>query len=249
VGVPEADQELFSRWTYEITATLPFGFLETQAWADFTAYLKAFIADRRAAAAPPDDLVARLLQAEVDGQRLTDAEVRMSIWQLVIAGNDTTTRLIANLVHRLLEDRTRWERVQSDRSLVTPAVEESLRLDPPLNWAMRTCVEPTELGGTTIDDGSRVVVGLASANRDDHRWTDPDVFSLDRVSPDDHLAFGYGIHVCLGASLARREAALALEALLDLVPGARLADGFRYVRQHNPMLHGPERLDLVWGGE
>jgi cytochrome P450 len=247
VGVPEADHELFSRWTFEITSTLPFGFLETQAWADFTAYLKSFIADRRAATTPPDDLVSRLLQAEVDGQRLTDAEVRMSVWQLVVAGNDTTTRLIANLVHRLLDDRSRWERVQADRSLVAAAVEESLRLDPPLSWVMRTCVGSTELGDTTVDDGARLVVGLASANRDDRRWVDPDAFSLDRATPEEHLAFGYGIHTCLGASLARREAAVALGALLDLVPDARLADGFRYARQHNAMLLGPERIDLVWG--
>jgi cytochrome P450 len=245
VGVPGEDVETFMGWTHEVTARIPVAGDAPALHALFD-YTHELIDRRRALHHPPDDLVTRLIQAEVDGERLSDAEIVGTIAQLILAGQDTVTRLIGNCLHELLRDRRHWERLLADRSLVPAAIDESLRHDAPLQWAMRVCKQATEIGGVAVRPGTRVLLGIGSANRDELLWRDPDGFSLDRETAPAHLAFGHGIHLCLGASLGRAEGRIALEALLDRLPGLRLAAGFTYEITETAMARGPQRLDVVW---
>ncbi len=166
--------------------------------------------------------------------------------QLIAAGTDTTASLIANVVHRLFEDRRRVEELLADRSLVGRAVEESLRLDAPLEYVLRTATGPAEVGRERVERGDRVVVSLLAANRDEAAWgSDAGEFRLDRRPERAMLSFGAGIHLCLGAGLARLEARLLVEELLERFPGCRLAPGWRYKPSRSSMLRRPATLEVV----
>jgi cytochrome P450 len=245
VGVPTADVPTFVGWTNEVVAVIP-AVGDQPALRSLSGYCARLVDDRRGAAVRPDDLITRLIEAEVDGDRLSDAEVVGTIVQLILAGQDTVTRLIGNCAYELLREPDRWRRIQADRSLVPVAIEESLRHDSPLQWAMRTCVKPTEVGAVGVAPGERVLLGIGSANRDERLWEDAERFSLDRPTGGNHLAFGHGIHLCLGAALGRSEGRIAVETLLDLLPGLRLADGYEYRMTDTAMARGPARLDVVW---
>ncbi len=207
--------------------------------------LDAMISTRRGAADPPDDFVTRLLHTEVDGQALTDLEMRTQLAFLLMSGNETTRHLIGNLLETLCLDADLLEEVRADRTLVPIMVEESLRHDPPIHVLMRDCLRDTTVGDIDIPVGAKVAFGLASANRDEADYADPDAFRLDRPNPKDHLAFGGGPHVCPGAALARLEARIALEAILDRVGAIRVADGYR--REPVPVFwaNGPRRLSVT----
>lgn len=212
---------------------------------DFVAYIDAMIAERRAAPDPPDDFVTRLLDTEVDGQRLTDLEMRTQLAFLLMSGNETTRHLIGNLLETVCADPTLLERLRGDADLQATAVEESLRHDPPIHVLMRDCPHGATLHDTAIPAGAKVAFGLAAANRDPELYDDPDAFRLDRPSARDHLAFGGGPHVCPGASLARLEGRVALEVFIDKVGSARLADG--YQREPVPVFwaNGPRTLPVT----
>jgi len=212
---------------------------------EFTEYLDRMIAERRAAADPPDDFVARLIDTEVDGQRLTDLEMRTQLAFLLMAGNETTRHLIGNMLQTVCGDPSLLERLRGDRELVPIAVEESLRHDPPIHVLLRDCAKEITLEGVTIPAGVKVAFGLASANRDERSYDAPDEFRLDRPSARDHLAFGGGPHVCPGASLARLEGRIALDVFLDRVESAELAAGF--VREPVPVFwaNGPRTLPVT----
>jgi cytochrome P450 len=144
------------------------------------------------------------------------------VFLLLIAGHETTVNLIGNGTMLLLSDRARWERLEGDRSLLPAAIEEFLRFEGPVAYATsRFTTEPIEIGGRHLPAGAPVVVGLAAANRDAARFPDGDEFELGREQ-NPHLAFGHGIHYCLGAPLARLEAQIAFTGLLDRFPGMRL---------------------------
>ena len=139
-------------------------------------------------------------------------------------------------------------RLRVDRDLVPTVVEESLRHDPPIHVLLRDCLQDTTIDGVTIPAGVKVGFGLASANRDDQTYDDPDEFRLDRANPKDHLAFGGGPHVCPGASLARLEGRVALDVFLDRVAHARLDEPYR--RETVPVFwaNGPRRLPVTLAG-
>ena len=164
---------------------------------------------------------------------------------LIIAGNETTRNLIGNVIRRLAEDPVRYEQVREDRSLVPVLIEESLRFDAPVQLLARTCVEDVELDGVWIRKGDRVLHSIASANRDERVYADPDQFRLDRPKPRDHVGFGAGPHVCPGAFLARMETQVAVEALLDRVAKMELAAD--YVWDPNPVFWalGPRTLRVL----
>jgi cytochrome P450 len=212
---------------------------------EFTAYLDRMITERRLASDPPDDFVTRLLRTEVDGQRLTDVEMRTQLAFLLIGGNETTRHLIANLLETVCADPDLFVRLQRERDLGPIAVEESLRHDPPIHVLMRDCPHGATVASTAIPAGTKVAFGLASANRDEALYDDPDAFRVDRPNPRDHLAFGGGPHICPGATLARLEGRIALEVFLERVASARLADG--YVRELVPVFwaNGPRTLPVT----
>ena len=188
---------------------------------EFTAYIDALIADRRRE--PRDDFISRLLDREVDGRRLTDVEARTQLVFLFISGNETTRHLIGNLLQRIVTDTELAESLRGDRSLIPAAIEESLRTSPPVRFLLRDCTAAGEyFDGEHIEKSDKVVFGIESANRDEGRFRDPDSFLLDREDGRRHLAFGGGPHVCPGATLARLEARIAVEAWLEHVATASL---------------------------
>jgi cytochrome P450 len=255
LGADPADHDRFAEWsdtvvqsTYATKNQRADG-VEGEGLAgvapDFVDYLDRMISERRAATEPPDDFVTRLLHTEVDGQRLTDLEMRTQLAFLLIAGNETTRHLIANLLETVCADPALLARLQAELDLVPTAVEESLRHDSPIHVLMRDCPHGATVEGVDIPAGVKVAFGVASANRDDRMYDDPDAFRLDRPSARDHLAFGGGPHVCPGASLARLEGRVALEVFLERVGRATLNDGYR--REPVPVFwaNGPRSLPVA----
>jgi cytochrome P450 len=249
LGSDPADYQLWAGWSDEVVqGTYPTlnrnarGEGLAGAHPEFTAYIDGLIAARRTADDPPDDFITRLSTTEVDGQRLTDIEMRSQLAFLLISGNETTRHLIANLLSRVCADAALFDRLAAAPGLIPAAVEESLRMDPPIHVLMRNCTADAAIEGATVPAGSKVAFGLASANRDEQNYVDGDVFRLDRDNGRDHLAFGGGPHVCPGASLARLEGRVALEVFCERVAAARLDDG--YEREQVPVFwaNGPRRL-------
>ncbi len=160
-------------------------------------------------------------------------------------GNETTRNLIGNLIHRLAGDPNLYQQIRDDRQLIPTLIEESLRIDSPVQLLARTCTEDVEIDGVQIKRGDRVLHSIASANRDDSIYPDADQFRLDRPRPRDHVAFGAGPHICPGAFLARMEAAVAIETITDRVARLALAPG--YVFDPNPVFWalGPQTLRVT----
>ncbi|UOY89351.1 cytochrome P450 [Bacillus glycinifermentans] len=174
-------------------------------------YFKTIIKERKKS--PKEDLISLLIQAEVEGEKLTEEELLGFCTLLLVAGNETTTNLIANAVRYLTEDANTQETVRHDLSLVPHLVEETLRYYPPVQAIGRVAAQDTEIRGVPVAKGSSVISWVASANRDETKFDDPESFRLDRKS-NPHMSFGFGIHFCLGAPLARLEANIALSHLL-----------------------------------
>jgi cytochrome P450 len=219
IGVPIHDFETFHRWALDL---LGIADRPRRAFAAATAivdHLRPILQERRAA--PMGDLLSTLAHAEVDGHRLSDEEVLSFLRLLLPAGAETTYRLIGSTLHALLGHAGALEAVQADRRLLDAAIEETLRWESPVQYVARETTEPVVLGGVELPAGAMLSVALGSANRDERFWTDPDRFDLGRDAGD-HLAFGFGRHFCAGSHLARLEARIALEALLDRLPDLRL---------------------------
>ena len=191
------------------------------AFEGYSTYISGVIDDRRGC--PRDDLMSVLVHAEVDGDRLDHDELLFESLLILIGGDETTRHVITGGLYQLLADRSRWERLQADRSLVPGAIEESLRWVSPIKNMARTATCDVELGGRTIRRGQKLLLLYPSANRDEQQFDDPFTFDLTR-SPNDHVAFGFGPHFCLGASLARLELQVAFERVLDRLPDLHLAD-------------------------
>lgn len=214
------------------------------------AYFVEMIAQRRQMIADglelPTDTLSALITAELDGRVLTDADVLGFMMFLFIAGSQTTTLLIGNLMWRLLQHPEQMELVRNDRSLIPNAVEESLRYDAPVHGLFRTNTEETELHGVTIPEKTKVMCSFYSANRDPEAWDRPDEFDITRdlETLKKHWAFGKGIHFCMGAPLSRVEGAVALELVLDRLPNLRLTG--EPTRISAPVLHGVESLPVAW---
>lgn len=249
LGIPDDRTDDFARWSDELLAgqgaadaeTKPLGELH----AEFSSYLKEQIAIRVDADQPPDDLITRLLYTEIEGERLSQRAVLTQSMFLIIAGNETTRNLIGNLIHRLARDPNLYQQIRADRELIPALIEESLRIDSPVQLLARTCTEDVEIDGVQIKRGDRVLHSIASANRDERSYPDADQFRLDRAKSRDHVAFGAGPHICPGAFLARMEAQVAVETLLDRVAALELAPG--YVFDQNPVFwaFGPQTLRLT----
>jgi cytochrome P450 len=247
VGVPAADAGELARLSLAITAILPASFVSTDEWRQLETYFTAAAQQRRAASDPPDDLITRLALGEIDGRQLDDREVAFHAWQLFVAGLESTAYTIGTTVYELLRVPDRWQALRADRSLLENTREEGLRYGSAIRWVFRTVKEPIELDGQPVPAGDRVIVGLESANLDEAVFgPDAGAFEMRRPEARRHLSFGHGIHLCLGAELARLEISAALTALLDRLPGLRLAEGASFEEVQSPMFCGPQRLDVIW---
>ncbi|GIG56488.1 cytochrome P450 [Longispora fulva] len=221
LGVPAEDRESFREWSDTIVSGVSAGERLPWAFASMLEYLRAMLARKRVE--PADDLVSALIAVSEEGDALTENELTSTVFLLLIAGHETTVNLIGNAAYVLLSQRERWAELRADPELLPGAIEEFLRFESPVETAtFRVAVEDVELGGTTIPAGAAVLIGLLSGNRDDRRFADPDQFDPARRD-NAHLAFGHGIHYCLGAPLARLEARIALGSLLDRFGDLRLA--------------------------
>jgi len=246
LGVETTRQSDFKRWSDTVIHMAtgpgrgdPFAPRTANAMIELLSYLRRVAEERKRK--PADDLVSAIV-AEQDGESgLTVREVVQFALLLLVAGNETTTNLIGNAVAALLDHPGELARVVAEPALVPDAIEETLRYDPPIQMLFRTATQDVELAGTRIPKGSYVVPLLGSANRDERRFPDPDRFDVGR-RPQGHVGFGFGKHFCLGASLARLEARVALDALVpDLV---RLEATGPRGRVDSFLVRGPRRLGL-----
>jgi cytochrome P450 len=223
LGVPVADKHKFHRWSSAMLAAgaSRFGLLRAMPSAlRFMRYIRQFIKLRRAE--PRDDLVSALISAQESNEHLSDDELLSMILLLIVAGHETTVNLIASGMLALLEHPDQLEKLRNNPALIKPAVEELLRFTSPVETATeRFAREDVEVAGVKIAHGDLVLAAVASANRDETKFTDPDTLDITR-EPNRHLAFGQGIHFCLGASLARLEGQIAINALLARTRDLRL---------------------------
>jgi cytochrome P450 len=224
LGVPEPDRADLGRGLTEllVPTSTPAEYERAKEASDaVVAMLEALVDTKQAN--PGDDLVSGLISARDGDERLSTQELLSTIFQLIVAGHDTTASLIGNGIVALLRHPEELEELRSDPDKLAAAVEELLRYDAPVpHSTFRYAVEPMDLGEVTIPAGGQVIICLAGACRDRGQYVDPDVLDLDRAESR-HLAFGHGIHHCLGAPLARMEGQLALGSLLRRFPELRLA--------------------------
>jgi cytochrome P450 len=224
LGVDEPDRAGLGKGLTEllVPTSTPAEYARAKAASDVVVAMLEALVDTKQAD-PGDDLVSGLISARDGRERLTTQELLSTIFQLIVAGHDTTASLIGNGVVALLRNPEQLDRVRSDPASLALAVEELLRYDAPVpHSTFRYAVAPVEIGDVTIPAGAQVIICLAAANRDRGQYADPDELDLDRAESR-HLAFGHGIHHCLGAPLARMEGQLALGSLFRRFPALRLA--------------------------
>lgn len=226
MGVPDTDREKFIGWTAARTNAFFGRFLppEVQAFCrnageEMADYFDDLVAKRRAD--PQEDLISQFIAADVDGQKLTDAEIVVQAIGLITAGFETTIGLIGNGVRGLVEHPDQLERLRANEDLTEGAVREALRFDPPVLFNWRVLEEPYELSGRLLPKDAVLWLMLGSANRDPRRFERPDVFDIERKDGG-HASFGGGPHVCLGNNLARMEARHAFRILADRTKGLKI---------------------------
>ncbi len=226
LGVPAEDVRLFSEWSDDLVHTLdpmvgPDVIARaTESEVAFDQYFQALIAERRRD--PRDDLLTALIAAEEEGRHLSEEELLRTLILLLVAGHETTVNLISNGTLALLRHRDQLQRLQADPGLVKIAVEELLRYDAPVQLTGRIALEDMEFAGRPVKKGQQVVALVGAANRDPEQFPHPDTLDLTRQD-NRHIAFGGGIHFCLGASLARTEGQIAIASLVRRFPDMEVA--------------------------
>ena len=226
LGVPAQDHEKIKDWSDEITLFI-FGAIGVpdrrqraqRAMSELADYLQIIIAERRRE--PQNDLISALIAAQEQNDTLSDEEIVATCSLVLFGGHETTTNLISSSTHALLRNPAQLEKLRNDPSLITTAVEEFLRYDGPSKAMVRIALEDFELRGKQIKKGQRLLLMQSAANHDPERFTDPDALDITR-QPNPHVAFGYGIHFCLGAPLARIETAVTINTILRRLPNLRL---------------------------
>ena len=243
LGVPAGDRQDLLRWSHGMLASLtgePEGFeAAATAFGEYVAYAHEMIAARRAD--PQDDLVSILVHAEVDGEGLTDDEIVFESLLLLIGGDETTRQVTAGGVELLLEHPDQMAALVQDTTRLPVAVEEVLRWVSPIKSMARTTTREVELEGVHLPAGAKVVLLYESANFDERHFIEPDRFDIGRA-PNEHLAFGFGPHVCLGASLARMEVQAVLGRILERLPSLTRASDEPLTRSITGLEHLPVRF-------
>lgn len=241
LGLDKADHERFHGWYTSIIAFLGnlSGDPEVTAAGlrtreEFAAYMIPIIRERRANLG--NDLLSTLCAAEIDGTQMSDEDIKAFCSLLLAAGGETTDKAISSVFANLLQHPDQLAAVRADRSLIAPALAETLRYTPPVHMIMRQPVDDVQVSGGTIPAGSTVTCLIGAANRDPQRYQDPDSFNIFRTDLDtvnafsaaaNHLAFSLGRHFCVGALLAKTEVEVGVNQLLDALPDLRLPDGFQ----------------------
>ena len=248
LGVPAGDQNMLRSWSDAllhreegIAEVTPAGI---EAATNLFKYFGAFLADKRANPGAADDLAEALNAAEYEGDRLRDDQIVGFLFLLIIAGNETTTKLLGNCLLALQRFPGERAKVQGDLGRVPAAIEEILRYEGSTQAMARTLTADVELHGQRMPAGDKVLLLLGSGNRDERVWDRPDVYDIDRNWPTHHLAFGHGIHVCLGAALARLEMKVSLEEFLTRYPRYEI-DETRLVRVHSGNVRGYAHAPIV----
>jgi cytochrome P450 len=249
LGVPDHDWELLFRWTNEIIAPQDPEFQRgrdtqqtiDQARLEVFAYFQAMVEERRKR--PSDDIVSVIANGRVDGRPLPPVELLSYFFLLVVAGNETTRNAMTGGLLAFLENPGEWKRLQENAALVTPAIEEIVRWTTPVIQFCRTTTEDFELRGQRVRAGQSLCLFYPSANRDEEIFPDGDVFRIDR-QPNDHVGFGRGEHVCLGAHLARLEIRCVFEELRRRLVHAEVAGPVDRVR--SSFVGGIKRVPLRW---
>jgi cytochrome P450 len=220
------------------------------AFPEYTEYVDSHIARAReqvAAGSDSETFTTRLISTEVDGQYLSDRQVRALVFNALLGGLTTTAQLLGTMIYEVLRTDTVAELLGADEDRRSRFIEECLRMYPPVMIIPRGCVADTEVGGTSVRAGERVIVGTACVNRDEHMFTSSEVFEAGRDQVDRHLTFGLGAHLCAGAAMARSVASIGLDEFLQFADqrGATLAPGFVYETVPTYFEYGPRYLPVA----
>jgi cytochrome P450 len=251
LGIPSQDRAKFKRWSDYAVQMANFG--ENVDYKKFMGpemmemgkYFMKMIDHRRKM--PGDDLISGLLNATVDGKHLSQIELLGFCVLLLVAGNETTTNLLGNAMLTFAEHPQAWQQLRVRPDLVPSAIEEVLRYRSPVQAMFRTTIGEVKLHGQTIPANSHVIAWIGSANHDSDQFSEPEVFNIERT-PNRHIAFGHGIHFCLGAPLARLEAKIALSAMLDCFSYIEVEPDAVLARQHSLIIYGLPSLPIKFAG-
>ena len=243
LGVPQEDRKEFREWSDQLVQDNPddqaAATRAMEGGASLVAYFADLIAERRRS--PRDDLLTALITAEVDGEHLDEGELFGMCVLLLVAGNETTTNLVSNSAVLFHQNPDQWQAIVDDGSLLPGAIEECLRFDSPVQALARTLTRPVDAHGRTMHEGDMVLLIYGSANRDDREFPEPDAFDIGRTV-ERQLAFGHGIHFCLGAPLARLEAQIVYSELVSRSPGWTITGP--PVRMHSGPIRGLSNLPV-----
>ena len=265
LGLPLENYLQYKRWSDELQAMLFHDHnpgSQEEILREILPYFSSLIAERRRQLADAgieepgiehlgtvlsDDYISRCVVSEVENRPLTDAEILNVCLAFLTGGQETTTNLICNLMWRLLEAPARWDTLKANPGLIETAIEESLRHDPPVLAHFRTSLCPVTMHGHELPEHSKLMFNIAGANRDPEKFQEPEAFRLDRPLAEarQHLSFGSGGHFCLGAPIARLEARIAMQLLIERLPHLRLAGPSE--RIHTWMYWGRKKLPVAWG--
>ena len=249
LGAAPQDRDQLKKWSADLAAFL--GNIRTvsetyenaiKSVSELIEYLRELVYQRRKE--PRDDLISALALAEEEGDSFTEEELYAMCVLLIFAGHETTTNLIGNGLLALLNNPDQLAKLRHDPSLLEPAIEEIIRYDGPVQTTSRTALEPLEIGGKQIAKGDRLSLTLGAANRDPAQFPDPDRMDISRTD-NRHVGFGFGIHFCLGAALARMEGQLAIGAVVERMPELRL-ESTDLVWRDNPILRSLNALPVAF---
>jgi cytochrome P450 family 109 len=244
LGVPSSDRQHFKQWSDVLVESAED--LSDEAFeqimqkrmktvGELTDYFQGILKER--ASEPKDDLISALMQAEIEGEKLSEQEIVNFCILLLAAGNETTTNLITNSFRVLTEQPLLQVESAQDPGVIPTFIEEVLRYYPPIVSIGRVATQDVQIGGSLIRKGDQVITWVGAANRDESKFTDPDAFHKLR-KPNPHMSFGFGIHFCLGAPLARLEGHIAIETLLQICHDIKLVPGREIVPIQSSFVFG-----------